>query len=322
MRKKSVSDTTLKTRKKQWKCYVKICKKFGWSKYSCDSAQACKYLAYLSSKIKYSSVINYQTVIFYHNVKGCIVAGWSDSLVSQTMKHIKNSQCANEDVKDPLDLKKLGSMYRQADTKSHMGLLVWAMVFFLFSTLLMSPPPLSRRDIKVFKWGVLVSIRSSKTKKAGKPTKNPISYGRDKFSCPVYWLDKLFRRYPRNKNDYLFSTIKVQSISYSMFNTALKSLIAKAGIKGNFATHSLRRGGTGTTSLHHKGAPLPYLRERGQWASDCIYKYIKPSIISKINKNDIMTLNDHIMLGEGRTRKQCNGNGDRYTGEYPGPHTL
>ena len=39
-------------------------------------------------------------------------------------------------------------------------------------------------------------------------------------------------------------------------------------------------------------------------------------------KNDIMTLNDRITLVEGRTRKQCNSNGDRYTGEYPGPHTL
>ena len=82
-------------------------------------------LAYLSSKMKYSSVINYyQTVILYHNVKVCIVAGWSDSLVSQTVKGIKNSQSTSEDVKDPLDLNKLGRMYRQVDTKSHMDLLV------------------------------------------------------------------------------------------------------------------------------------------------------------------------------------------------------
>ena len=99
-------------------------------------------------------------------------------------------------------------------------------------------------------------------------------------TCPVYWLDKLFTRYPRNKNDYLS---KVRSISYSIFNTALKSLTFRARLKGNFATHSLRRGGT--TTLHQKGAPLPYIRERGQWASDCIYKYIKPSVVSKI-KND------------------------------------
>ena len=143
---------------------------------------------------------------------------------------------------------------------------------FRVSHIVVSPHTLLRSDVKIFKWGILVSIISSKTNKSGKPSKIPIAYGRDKFSCPVYWLDKLFTRYPRNKNDYLFSTTKVQSVSYSMFNTALKSLIVKAGIKGNFATHSLRRGGT--TSLHHKGAPLPYIRERtmGFWLFLPIYK--------------------------------------------------
>ena len=65
LRKSSVSRSTLKTRKKQWACYEKICKEFGWKYFSCDSSQACKYLAYLSNVMKYSSVINYyQTVNF------------------------------------------------------------------------------------------------------------------------------------------------------------------------------------------------------------------------------------------------------------------
>ena len=122
--------------------------------------------------MKYSSVINYyQTVILYHNVKGCTVARWSDSLVSQTVLGISNSQGTHEDVKDPLDLKKLGKMYRQVDMKTHMGLLVWAMVVFLFSTLLrvshivLSPHTLLKGDVKLFKWGVLISIRSSKNKR-------------------------------------------------------------------------------------------------------------------------------------------------------------
>ena len=42
----------------------------------------------------------------------------------------------------------------------------------------------------------------------------------------------------------------------------------------------------------------------------------------RFNKNDILALNDRITLVEGRTRKQCNSNGDRYTGESPGPLTL
>ena len=123
-------------------------------------------------------------------------------------------------------------MYRKADTKTHMGIMVWTMIVFLFSTLLrvshvvLSHHTLLRRDIKFFKWGVLVCIHSSKTSK--EPVQIPISYGREKSTCPVYWLNKLFTRYPRNKNDFLFSTSKVRSISYSIFNTALKSLTFKA----------------------------------------------------------------------------------------------
>ena len=122
LRKNSVSRSTLKTRRKQWACYEKICKKIGWKNVSCVSSQACKYLAYLSNVMKYLSVINcYQTVIFFHKVKGYSVAGWSDMLVSQTVKGIKNSQKIPEDVKDPLTQKHLEKMYRKANTKTHMG---------------------------------------------------------------------------------------------------------------------------------------------------------------------------------------------------------
>ena len=60
------------------------------------------------------------------------MAGWSNSLISQTVKGIKNSQMAPEDVKDPLNLKHLEQMYRKVDTKSGMGLLIWAIIVFLF----------------------------------------------------------------------------------------------------------------------------------------------------------------------------------------------
>ena len=72
-------------------------------------------------------------------------------------------------------------------------------------------------------------IRSSKTKK--EPFQIPISYGRKSYTCPVYWLEKMFTMYPRSKNNYLFSTSKVRSISYSIFNAALKSLHGKQGLR-------------------------------------------------------------------------------------------
>ena len=64
------------------------------------------------------------------------MAGWSNNLISQTVKEIKNSQVASKDVKDFLNLKHVDQMYRKVDTKSGMGLLIWAIIVFLFSTLL------------------------------------------------------------------------------------------------------------------------------------------------------------------------------------------
>ena len=143
-------------------------------------------------------------------------------------------------------------MYRKADLKSSMSLLLWAMTVVLFSTLcrvshvVVSPHTLLRGDVKFCKSGILVTIHSSKTKKMGKPTKIPISYGRDRWSCLVYWLGKLFENILENK-----ITIYSLSTKFRVYLTnSLKALIVKAGIRGNFSTHSLiiRRGGT--TSLH------------------------------------------------------------------------
>ena len=53
--------------------------------------------------MKYLSVINYyQTVICYHNIKGKVVVNWSDPMLAQTVKGIKNLETVPEDVKDPL----------------------------------------------------------------------------------------------------------------------------------------------------------------------------------------------------------------------------
>ena len=97
----SVSESMLKTRQKQWKCYVQICKKFKWDKYYCNSMQACKYVTFFIAKIRrYSSVINYyQMMVFYHNVKGRKVANGSDVHLAHTVKGITNSETSPEDVK-------------------------------------------------------------------------------------------------------------------------------------------------------------------------------------------------------------------------------
>ena len=67
--------------------------------------------------MRYSSVINYyQTVIFYHNVRGSPVTNWTDPMLSQTVKGIKNMETTPEDVKDPVTEKHLKGRYHESIT--------------------------------------------------------------------------------------------------------------------------------------------------------------------------------------------------------------
>ena len=71
------------------------------------------------------------------------------------------------------------------------------------------------------------------------------------------------------------------------FNSELKNLITKSKMKGNFATHSLSRGGT-TTLVINSRAPIAYVK--GQWKSNCIFKYIIPTLGDKCVLDKKITL--------------------------------
>ena len=160
------------------------------------------------------------------------------------------------------------------------------MIIFLFRTLLrvghvvVSPHTLRRRDVKFFKWGAMVTVNSSKTKQKGSAHKIPLSRVEDLRLCPVFWLEKIIKIYPGVESDLLFSTRNFTQITYSTFNKSFKGLISISKIQGNFSTHSLRRGGT--TAMRAAGVPSSHIKERGQWVSDCVFKYIKPTVSDKL----------------------------------------
>ena len=85
--------------------------------------------------------------------------------------------------------------------------------------------------------------------------------------------------YPGVESDMLFSTTNYPHVTYSLFNKSLNKLISNSKIRGNFSTHSLLRGGT--TAMRSAGVPLSHIKERGQWVSDCVFKYIKPTVSEK-----------------------------------------
>ena len=144
-------------------------------------------------------------------------------------------------------------------------LTIWTMILFLFKTLLrvshvvISQHTLSVNDIVFTSWGMIVNITSSKTIQQGKPHKIQVSRIENKALCPVYLLKKKKKLFPRSGSSPLFTLKNGKSLSYSEFNSEFKLLVKKSKIQGNFATHSLGRGGT-TTPINVR-AHIAYVRD-------------------------------------------------------------
>ena len=122
----------------------------------------------------------------------------------------------------------LDMMFSNVKVKNEFSVLILTMTIFLFRTLLrvghvvVSPHTLRRTDVKIFEWGAMVSVNSSKTKQKGSAHKIPISRSENLGICPVFWLEFIFDRYPGVESDMLFSTHNFTHVTYSTFNKSFK----------------------------------------------------------------------------------------------------
>ena len=279
----SISESTRKSREMQWRCYVKACKCFGWTLFPCDVNQACLYVTYLAERLKFSSVTSYyQAVIFYHVCVGIEPVRMSNPVLKATLKGIERDKGQGEIGKDPMLPHHLRELVKVVDLKDDIEILVLVAAIVMFRTLLrvshvvFSPHTLRIRDLRFKGTCCILSIHSSKTKGIGPSDEIPITESEDGSICACRWSKFLLHKFKMGKNCYLFSSPKHPKLTYSVFSKKFKVLIRRAELSGDFASHSLRRGGA--TFMSMLNCPVSQIKERGRWKSDCVYRYIKPPL--------------------------------------------
>lgn len=102
-------------------------------------------------------------------------------------------------------------------------------------------------------------------------------------------MKKLLLKYPGSNTDPLFSTPRCTGLSYSKFSDNFKQLLRVSNVKGNFSSHSLRRGGA--SCMSQSGLSVADVKARGRWRSSCVYKYIKTSEDHQVKKDIIWVKN-------------------------------
>ena len=282
----------------QWDSYLKACNQFSWEPLPCGVDQACKYVTFLSERLKYSSIVAYyQSVIFFHTCAGLEPVRVSDPVLRATLNGIKRLVPSREVGKEPILPQHLESMAKVVDVDVELEFIVFVAALLMFRSLLRvshvvsSDHTLLRSDIRFNNSGFLLSVRSSKTKKRGDEINYiPVLKSDNHSICAVRWLKLLVKRFPAPMGAPLFSTLSCRKLNYSTFLKLFKVIIRRAGITGDFATHSLRAGGA--TYMSMLGCNVSEIKSRGQWASDCVNRYIRQPLSHKI-------------MVEGHVAKHC-----------------
>ena len=179
--------------------------------------------------------------------------------------------------KDPISPVHLKKIARVVGKESDWEFMMFTCILFMFRTLLRvshmvwSNHTLTCSDVKFNKNGMLVAIRSSKTKGKGETVSFlPVVKAGDNDLCAVTWLKCFLKKFPREGKEVLFS-LNGKKFTYNMFSEKLRILLDRAKVVGDFASHSLRRGGA--THMSMSGCTVPEVKGRGLWKSDCMYRY-------------------------------------------------
>lgn len=196
--KKSVAPSTLKNRRGQWRCYCRFCKKFKLCNLPCSDDQLSMYATFMSPMLSYSSLLVYlQAVIFVSKLYSVPAPSMSHPSVKLVLEGSKRVAPEVSSGASPITLELLKELYQGIDCARKTHCVLWASCLLMFFSLLRvshvtdSIHSLKVEDVKTHDWGLMLSIRSSKTHRGGKPILLPVCKIPDKVYCPVYWISRL-----------------------------------------------------------------------------------------------------------------------------------
>ena len=221
---------------------------------------------------------------------GCPPIDYSNHYVKKCMAGIRRLK--GQEVKQavpilPQELIRLFSvMY---PTRGHTA--VRAAMLLCFRALLRkahvtnSDSALRRSDVVFHPWGMLVSVRKSKTNQFRERVHRiPVASVSNKALCAVFWVKRHLEQCPAPLDAQLFRIpCRGHSVPlpYGYYLAVLKAICGAAGLPpGEFSSHSLRRGGA--TFLRLCGAGIEEIKERGDWRSECVRQYLHASFMERL----------------------------------------
>ena len=258
----------------------------------CDSAQVALYIAWLARSLKFSSITNYLSGLNYFLMsEGAPTIDYKNFKVKSVLKGAKRQLGSAAHQAAPILPSHLLAIFKKMSSSvGHVA--TRAAILTSFRALLRkcqvtdSDSVLTRGDFAFFSWGMLITVRRSKTIQFGeRELVIPVAKVANTDLCAVFWCCKHFSQAPVSRSAPAFQVPHASGgfnpLTYPIYQSTLKHFCEQIGLdKSDFSSHSLRRGGC--SFLASQGASISELKTRGDWRSDCVYEYIKTPLSERI----------------------------------------
>lgn len=270
----------------------------------------CRFAAYLARKLNYTTVQQYLNVVriihLENGYENPLTGNFRLQAITQGIKRTKGNEPHYRLPLSPEDLLKI---YSHLDLHRIVDLQFWcAVLACFFGVLRMSSVStdsgtqgnedcceriLCRRDLLITQKGCVLTIHHSKTNQFQERRHTVVlPVIRDNPLCPTSAFVK-FLSVAGDVPVYA-ALLAYQSphglvpLTRDKFTRRMQAMFLRLGLSSaDYGTHSLRRGGA--TWLMACGVPLHTIRVLGDWKSDCIFRYLKPSISQRFKIIDNVT---------------------------------
>lgn len=291
LRSHCLADSSWRTRRSQWKHYYHFCQNLGVNPLPCSIEVCCMYIAYMAHTFRYVSIVNYVSAVRgLHRWFGYAPPPTDCFLINATLAGARRLLGDTQFSSDPLLPSHLRTFRSILNLSLDDDFVFWCAVNLAFRGLLRKssvckgPQNLRRCDIEFFDWGRVISLHKSKTIQFSERIHQiPVSRVKGAL-CVMTLLEIMVRRIRAAPHHALFGMHKknvYHPITYEWFSTKLKSCVARAGLKGKYTSHSLRRGGA--TALSLVGVPLHQIQKTGDWKSMSVLLYLSSPLDYRIS---------------------------------------
>lgn len=287
------ADSTLRTRKSQWKKYFQFCETVGLPPLPATLDMVLMYIAYMAESLAYSSITNYLSALWVlHKYLGYVHVDKSSFQIRMTLQGVK--RVLGDQIKQatPITLAHLQAIYQTINLSSSEDITFWLSILLGYRALLRKAnlfepgSALQEQNVQITPWGTLLTLTHTKTIQfRQRILQIPlVSLPSTSYLCVSHFTQlhrSLRGRVPPSAHFLAYNSGDViKPATYTWFSARLNLCCLQCHVPA-LSSHSLRRGGA--TAMAEAGMPLHDIRSRGDWRSLSVLLYLERGLDSKIN---------------------------------------